>query len=65
MLAFLSPEIQMEFHRLPLERQRDVIQAAEGTSLLVLFVDSETLEIAVRVDTGSETDSSFVDIIKK
>jgi len=63
MLTFLSPEIQMEFHKLPLERQRDVIQAAEGASFEILFVDLETLEVAVRINTGSETDGIIRRII--
>ena len=56
MIKFLTEEIRIQFHRLPLDRQREVMIQAdglfllEGKSLTVLFADAETLELTVRVE---------------
>lgn len=61
MLLFLNNDVRSEFHLLPLDRQREIIETAsrlesEGKTITVLFVDridAETSEISIRVDEQS------------
>lgn len=55
MIRFLTEEIRVQFHLLPLERQRQIhLQAdsllEQGKSLTVLFACAETSELSVRID---------------
>lgn len=55
MISFITEEIRAQFHQLPLERQREIIRAAEdifpqGKTVTVVFADAETLEIAIRIN---------------
>ncbi len=58
MIKFLSPEIRTEFHLLPLDKQRELIIAAEdfeknGKTVTVVYVerfDDGTSEMAIRID---------------
>lgn len=55
MIRFLTEEIRIQFHLLPLERQRQIhLQAdsllEQGKTLTILFACAETSQIAVRID---------------
>lgn len=58
MIKFISEDVRLLFHSLPVEKQGEWIDVAagyekRGQNLTVLFVDQEedgTLEVSVRID---------------
>lgn len=57
MIEFLNPEVELRFHSLPVEKQREWQDMADrylkkGCVLKILFVDQseQGLEVSIRVD---------------
>ena len=59
MINFLNDSVRLEFHKLPIDRQREIqeicgnLQEATGKTYTVLFVDivdDKTSEISIRID---------------
>ncbi len=58
MIEFLSEEVRTQFHLLPLDRQREVMEASQfqfdrgyvTTILWVEIISSTESEVAIRVD---------------
>ena len=57
MINFLTPEVELAFHQLPIDRQREWLDQAErylarGMQLEILFVEQtdDGLEVAIRVN---------------
>lgn len=52
MIKFLTEEVRMRFHELPVDRQREFQDLAERQIVTILFVeyDGESSEVSVRID---------------
>jgi hypothetical protein len=57
MIDFLTPEVELRFHALPIDKQREWLDQAErylerGLQLQILFVEQsdDGLEVAIRVN---------------
>lgn len=57
MIDFLTPEVELRFHTLPIDKQREWLDQAErylerGLQLQILFVEQndDGLEVAIRVN---------------
>ena len=55
MIEFISEEVRLQYHMLPIDKQADVEHAArtllpQGKIVTVTFADAETSEVVIRVD---------------
>lgn len=60
MISFLSDEVRLRFHSLPVDQQQEweaMAQAMKhlGRHVVVLFVDDELSEVSVRIDDQVDT----------